>query len=177
MISVLFAVACSNSGLNDLGHPPLSDDAGPDVTDTAPEALQTCVWVGVWELTAVNCGSFPFDEWYEVFDTTVMSLTHDPAGGCAVAFTWSGETCQESEQWQMADPVGTSVETTYLGVDDCSPADCTFANGDDACVIGDRTGTDTLTIDDSSGDLQVVGALAHGAPQCVLDLITTWSLQ
>lgn len=169
--------ACSNSGLNTVDAGTTGSGDTGVTGDTAPTAVETCPWVGVWELTEVNCGSFPYDDWWDVYTTTVMSMTHSPDGGCAVSFTWSGEYCQESESWHLAEPTGTSVEATYNGIDDCSPADCTFAGSDDACALGDRTGSETITIDDSTGDLTVVGPLGHGAPSCVLDLITTWTAQ
>lgn len=171
-IQALLAVlaSCANSGLG-------RTDLGTGTTDdTDPAGVQDCPWIGTWSLSAVRCGSFPLDEWYDTHDGASMDITQGPDGGCSVVTTITGETCTRTEHWTFSVPTGTEVEVTRAGIASCEPEACQFAPTDAPCDPGDQVGTETHTIDDSTGSLTVSDVLADTAPSCTaLSLVTTWA--
>ena len=169
MLLLMLLPACSNSGLGQPTTTP-SGDTGQTT------AVADCPWVGVWTLQTVNCATFPFDAWYDDYTGAVLDVTQSEDSGCDVVVTVSGNTCEESEDWHLSSPVGINVELTYNGIASCTPDACTFNGPDAPCEVGDRAGgTESISIDDATGDLQIVGALADTAAGCTLDVVTTWA--
>jgi hypothetical protein len=176
LLQLSILAGCSNSGLGQ------TDVATGTTGDTGPAtvALQDCgsadlSWVGTWNLSAVRCGTFEFDDWYDSHDSATMVVAQDPAGGCTVETTIVGPTCSRVENWTFTVPVGTEVEVDRKGIASCDPAACTFAPTDPPCNPGDFAGTEPHQIDDSSGALTIVGLLADTATACILDIVTTWA--
>ena len=172
-VHLLLAVlaGCSNSGLGktDLGTG-ATGDTGPDVV-----GLQDCPWVGTWNLTAVRCGTFEYDDWYDTHDGASMVITHRPEGGCSVVTTITSAACVRTEDWTFSVPQGTEVEVDRRGIASCEPQACKFAPTDPPCNPGDFAGTEPHAIDDSSGSLTAVDLLVDTAPACTLSLVTTWA--
>ena len=161
--------ACSNSGL---GQPPTTPSTG----DTAAVVVDECPWVGRWTLQAVRCSSFDYTDWYDDYTGATLDVAQADEGGCDLVVTLSGATCEESEDWHMTSPVGINVDVTYNGIASCNPDGCTFNGTDEPCAVGDRAGGgETISVDDATGELQIVGALAHTAEGCQLDVVTIWA--
>jgi hypothetical protein len=169
LLSIL--AGCANSGLGqtDVGTGSTGDTAGGGT------GAQDCPWVGTWSLSAVRCGTFEYDDWYDSHDSAQMVVEHDPAGGCAVVTSITGQACSRSEDWHFSVPVGTEVVVDRRGIASCEPQSCQFAPTDPQCNPGDFAGTEPHTIDDSSGSLTIVGLISDTAPGCTLDLVTTWA--
>jgi hypothetical protein len=174
-IAVLFtASACTHSGLD---QPAATGDTAPGGDDDDGGG-GNCPWVGTWNLTKVQCGSFLYDAWFEDHDTASLDVTDHPDGGCAVVATVSGESCERTEDWTFAVPVGGNVEVVFDGITDCNPADCQFSGSEDPCAEGNLGGrTETLSIDDTTGELVAIGLLLDTVPSCQppLEVQTNWA--
>jgi hypothetical protein len=169
-LGLVILAGCTHSGL---GKTDLATGATGD-TATVPVGLQDCPWVGTWNLNAVRCGTFEYDDWYDTHDSAQMVIVQRPEGGCDVVTTIVGPSCTRAEDWTFSVPVGTEVEVDRRGIASCDPEQCKFAVTDAPCNPGDFAGTETHTIDDSSGSLTVVDLLTDTAPACTLSLVTTW---
>ena len=169
LVSIL--PACSNSGLGKTDA--VTGDTGD--TDGGAVGLQDCPWVGTWNLTAVRCGTFEYNDWYDTHDSAAMVVDHDPEGGCYVQTTIVGASCSRTEDWGFTVPVGTEVNVDLRGITACDPEQCKFGPTDPPCNPGDFAGGEAHQIDDSSGSLTVVGLIADTAPACILDIVTTWA--
>ncbi|MCA9492999.1 MAG: hypothetical protein KC621_23875 [Myxococcales bacterium] len=162
-----FLLACSNSGL---GKPPPvgTGDTGP------PAAADDCPWVGTWELTKFQCGTFDHDPFWQNYTGASMEITQNPTTGCDVAATVTSSTCTQTEDWDFGPPLGTEVDVTRNGVTACDPVGCTMEIG--TCADGGNGfATTTLVIDDSLGTLVAVGLIAELGVNCPLDIVTTWT--
>jgi hypothetical protein len=158
---------CTNSGLG-------RTTAETGDTAAGTTEVQNCPWVGTWQLDQVNCGAFPYDSWYDAHDGATLDIDHDPAGGCVVQAEITGPACSRTEAWRFSVPLGTSVDVTFEGITDCNPNQCAFSVEEEACERGGLAGSETLTIDDSTGNLLAVDLFADTAPECTLGLQTTW---
>ncbi len=169
MLLLTLLTACSNSGLGQPTTTPTADTGATVVVDECP-------WVGRWTLRSVKCSTFDFAEWYDDHTGATLDIAQADQGGCDVVATVSGATCEESESWHFTSPVGINVDLTYNGISACNPDACTFNGPDAPCQVGDRAGgTETISVDDATGELQMVGALADTAPGCTLDIVTVWA--
>jgi len=167
MVSFLNLLACSNSGLNQLPDP------SPPTADTA--ALVDCPWVGAWSLQGVACSSFPVDDWFDDYAAATAQITTAPSGGCDVALTLTAPSCEETVAWHLSAPAEEQSAFTNGGVTACVPTDCTFGDADAPCTPGDRvTPTQSIAVDVAAGALVLTGPLAHTAPNCTLEVVTTW---
>ncbi|MEQ1501156.1 MAG: hypothetical protein ABMB14_02950 [Myxococcota bacterium] len=170
---VLFAAACSNSGL---GHTTESGDSG----GTTPVGLQDCPLVGTWNLTGVNCATFPYDDWYADHTQASMVIDHDPAGGCAVIATVIGDACTRTETWSFSVPAGIESDALFGGITTCDPDSCVFGAGDpEPCAVGDlaETATEAVRLELDGDELTATGLIDETAGNCPLDVITLWELQ
>lgn len=161
-----YVLACANSGL---GKPPLTTgDTGPVV------GAADCPWVGTWNLTAFQCGSFAVDPPWPDYDGANLVVTQNATSGCDVTATIRSTTCTQVEDWDFGPPLGTEVEVTRNGITSCDPASCSLPSG--SCAQGGNGyATTTTFIDDSLGDLQAKGLLAEMNEGCPLEIVTTWS--
>jgi hypothetical protein len=154
---------CTNSGLD--RSTPTGDTGGGDG--------ERCPFVGEWQLEAVQCFSFDYDAWYEDFNKATMEIENGEDGGCDVTVTLEGPDCEQEEEWTFDKPVGTEVEVTYEGISDCAPNQCEFGDALPACANGEHTGDDTLTVQESDGELIAGRLLQYTTPGCE-SLSTTW---
>jgi hypothetical protein len=169
VLMLLSSFGCSNSGLGQT----------TPTGDTAPTSAQDCPWVGTWALDEVKCSTVPYESWSDHYVSAEMEIDHDPAGGCAVQATLKADACEREEAWHFAVPVGTSVEVTFLGIQDCRPNRCVMEPGADECKNGELEGeARDMTVDDSTANtLQAVDLLKDTGSGCPLSLVTLWKKQ
>lgn len=188
MLLLITLTACSNSGL---GKKPTGDTAVPEAS--------FCPWVGTWELNAVECGGFPYDDWYLDYESAKLRIEDDGATGCDVELVLIGAECRETEamRWLVPEELLGLTETTttetvaavdvdveYDGISKCNPDECVFGPGDQsACLVGDRAGgNDVWSVELVGGDLEVTdsdingGHLRDTAAGCPLDVVMGFSL-
>lgn len=173
-LPLLLLISCTNSGLD-----------RPNTTDTGDDGnkkgggkdKENCPFVGDWELDSINCSTFPYDAWFDTFDSASLSIDHDSDGGCIVVSTLEGEDCEQVEEWHFDKPVDTDVDVTYNGIESCSPDTCSFDPKLPDCEEGARTGSETLVINDETGDLTAEGLFADMASGCPLTVFTVWKKQ
>jgi hypothetical protein len=179
--SLLFS--CTNSGLGVV-----------QTADTGPISVG-CPFEGEWELTVVECSSFPYnDKWDATYDDVTMEIEQD-GEACKVDFRWSSATCTEEEQWTITPTVPEFTEdqdpklweydgkatVSYEGISDCDPGSCEFEQSEmsftsEPCDEGDRKLSASIEVDMEIDDqLTIEGLLDDpGRHDCVLGLRTTW---
>jgi hypothetical protein len=169
---VLMLAACTNSGLGLPSSTASSADTGTSTATTGG----SCPWTGDWTLTAVSCGSFPFDGWFVDHDSAALTAAPHASGGCELTIEVTGPACARTEVWRVTDPVGTEADATYEGITACDPDACAFTVEEPTCAVGGgATKSQSITADDASGDLTLEAILGDTAPGCSLAVFTTWS--
>lgn len=177
MWALLLAVSgCSNSGLG--RELPDSGDSG-----STPGTVTACPWVGTWDLVDVRCGSFPFPDWYDIFESARLDVSLAAGGSsCEVRRVLVGASCRETERMRWG--VGESGVVTVAsdGVISCAPAGCSYPTIG-TCPEGARAkSTDSLDwrVDPKTSELELTdaqpdGTFVAGAAGCKLDVVTTWA--
>jgi hypothetical protein len=175
--------ACTNSGLGVNN----TADTGPTTVD--------CPWEGTWELTIVECGSFPYSDWFPTYTDSTLEISTASDGGCNAVFTWSGSECAEEEQWKITPDYPELTENqetstvfwfgdttvSYQGISNCSPDACLFDMKDmdvvdQPCEEGDRVVSQKVNVNtDIDNQLEIKGLFGDpGRTDCPLDLNTVW---
>ena len=180
LIWISMLVACTNSGLGRES----TGDTGPDIVE--------CPWVGDWDLTTMKCGgSFDYNGWFDSYPNASMQVSNGVGGGCVAQFTWSSDTCTETESWTLEPqyPEESTVQwdgsTHWVneGVTTCDPAACEFDGSavgatESACAEGDRSNPTVVVVSVDAtvdGQLTIGGLLGDGdRGNCSLDPTSTW---
>lgn len=177
LLTLFSLVGCTNSGL---GRPtPVDTGEGSGQNDGKGKGnnKNNCPFVGEWELDSINCSTFPYDAWYDIVETATLEIDHADDGGCTIVSTLEGQDCEQVEEWSLTKPVGTDADVTYEGISSCDPESCSFDPKISDCEEGGRTGEDTLSIDDATGDLTIDGLFIDFAYGCPLSVVTVWKKQ
>ncbi len=128
-------------------------DTDSDTDADTDTAVQTdCDFVGTWYFDRYMCGATDVSaEWLASIPSYLVDITDHP-GGCAIAATYSGPSCTETERIEAVELSPPTWSIEFLGVDGCNPKSCTFSPRDEPCTFGQRA---QLT----AGSLQMEGPL------------------
>lgn len=169
-------LACTNSGL---GRD--SDDVRRPLEPSPPPAVtEGCPYEGMWDLLDVQCGAFPFDDWFATYTSAELDVVAT-GGACDVRRELIADGCREVEQMTWAFNQENQADVRSDGVTACTPGGCAFPVAG-TCVRGARSDTDdTLGVefDEETGQLRVTdtppdGTFVAGAVGCTLDVVTIW---
>lgn len=179
MTALLFTgLGCSNSGLGRTTPTPTADSGS--TTSTTPSA---CPIPGTWDLVRVDCSSFAFDDWFDMYESARLDVVDAIDGrGCDVSRIIQGETCRETERMRWEFDASGTVTVSSDGVTTCAPSGCSFPMVG-TCTDGARKGTnDSLQaiVFDDRGELELTdeqpgGTFVAGALGCKLDVVTVWA--
>jgi hypothetical protein len=116
-------------------------------TDAPVTDAAGCPFAGTYSLVKYECGTTDVtSSWKTIVTTTTVVFSAGAGGGCHLEYTNINSACTESETAELTLVSGDSWTSVKKGVTSCSPAKCVFTTGDAPCVVGDRAGTETVTI-------------------------------
>ncbi len=127
-------------------------DLGDLVLDAAGEPPAGCKYEGKYQLETIACGELDITTEFKASVTlTQATVSSLDGGGCRIETFNSGPTCAEQEIIDIVETEPGQWAATYQGVSACNPDACKFNDDDAACVLGDRKGEGTLTIEELDG--------------------------
>ena len=132
-----------------------ANDGGAGQTGAPSDAGATCPagLIGTWSMVSVVCGGTDVTQDLNT-NGGIAGMRIDLSnigGSCRLAYTVSGPTCTEVEEFDLLPDAGRTLSVVSRGFTNCQPAQCVFNANDGQCNLGDRASQTSLTSIKSDG--------------------------
>jgi hypothetical protein len=150
-------------GKIDVEAVPAVESLGDVVLSAMGSGPDECPFTGEYSLFSIACDDLDVTAGFkETVTSTTVSITQSDGGGCAISAMNMNDVCMETEDI-LAEQGPDNWFFDYKGVTSCMPSGCSFNQDDAPCVVGDRKGQATGSIEwTGNGKLKVTASEPAG---------------